>query len=136
MSKVIGFPSQKGFPAPKRKWDQSCKWCKGTGFVAGLRGPEKCQGCGDEQDFDLDPNGWPFLIRNYIEDWFGGNVWECIKTNRYVQLRSGMIADWLMRCADHYPEETIRWNYLVEAIPLPEREARSIATMIFIRGSL
>lgn len=51
-SRVLGkgqSPGKQGFKPPRTRWNDVCKWCRGTGLVQGLRGWEPCQGCEDAE---------------------------------------------------------------------------------------
>jgi hypothetical protein len=128
-AKIIPFPT-KGFKKPQHKWDQVCRWCRGSGFTPGLHGPEACS-CGlSSLKEEPDDDSWPALIRDCLLDAFGEDVWREIRTSREAQLKAYMIVDDILRYVNPEMDKVDRFKLVYEAIPLKDGEARNLARHI------
>jgi len=133
MGKVIQFPghqAKRGYAPPRRKWDDVCKWCSGSGFVQGLHAQEPCEGCTIPENHEPAEDTWPSFIRAMIEDRFGSNAWNVLRLDRAAQHRAYMVVDWIFRQITPIPDAAERFRLLFESIPANAGNARKLAWVI------
>lgn len=133
-SKIIKFPgnrTNRGFPSPKRKWNDRCKFCYGIGFVTGLRAPEPCTACSPPEPKEpLDCDTWHGLVHFSLLDAFGELCWSILQSSRSARLRARMIVKGVLNQKTTEPDAGELLAILHKAIPMPDHQTRELAQAI------